>query len=150
MPSPPGYPAVEQAEDALVVPRVDANAVGAVKDHGHPVLHPNCLPGISSAAYKPAGNAGNGVDLVVGLIVGPILFSGPNFLELFFLDLRFFLASTLAAPEERSEEIAIIRMDRESATTLGTNVIRFCSMDGPSMNLLCSAALRDEWPRRNG
>ena len=53
----------------------------------------------------------------LGLVIGPVLFSGANAFELFFLDIRFFLASALR-PDARSDEIAIIRMDRASAAAL--------------------------------
>jgi len=59
------------------------------------------------------------VLVAAGMIAGPLAFQGNNFLERFFLDLRFFIASSLQPASVHSERIAIIRMDSSSADLLG-------------------------------
>ncbi len=51
--------------------------------------------------------------LLAGILSGAVIFRGENFLERFFVDLRFFIASSLRS-QESSDQIAVIRMDLPS------------------------------------
>jgi class 3 adenylate cyclase/CHASE2 domain-containing sensor protein len=57
------------------------------------------------------------VLLVAGMLAGALVFRGENFLERFFVDLRFSIASSLRS-QETSEQIAVILMDRASEAAL--------------------------------
>ena len=61
--------------------------------------------------------------LLAGLLVGAVAFNGPlfgteNFLERWFIDLRFFIVSHLR-PDEVSDRISIVLMDSASEKSLG-------------------------------
>lgn len=56
--------------------------------------------------------------LLAGLGLGALVFGGENFLERFFIDLRFFIVSSRNAQETASNQIAVIRIDLRSETAL--------------------------------
>ena len=57
--------------------------------------------------------------VAAGLLVGALAFRGQNFLELFFIDLRFFLVSHAQAQETVSDSVALVLMDGASEKALG-------------------------------
>lgn len=57
------------------------------------------------------------VLLVAGMLAGAVIFQGENFLERFFVDLRFSVASSLRS-QDTSDQIAVILMDRSSEAAL--------------------------------
>jgi class 3 adenylate cyclase len=62
--------------------------------------------------------------LLAGLVAGALAFNGPvfgteNFLERWFIDLRFFIAAHLRTHESISDRIAIVLMDPATERTLG-------------------------------
>ena len=70
------------------------------------------------------GNARRAALLLAGLLVGAVAFNGPlfgteNFLERWFIDIRFFIASHTRAPDAVSDRIAVILMDPASEKQLG-------------------------------
>jgi class 3 adenylate cyclase/CHASE2 domain-containing sensor protein len=54
----------------------------------------------------------------VAMVVGAFAFRGENALERIFIDLRFFIVSSLRASETQSDRIVVVRMDRRSETGL--------------------------------
>jgi class 3 adenylate cyclase/CHASE2 domain-containing sensor protein len=56
--------------------------------------------------------------LLAGLGLGAFVFGRENFLERFFIDLRFFIVSSLNVQETASNQIAVIRIDLRSETAL--------------------------------
>jgi adenylate cyclase len=70
------------------------------------------------------GNVRRGILLLAGLLVGAVAFNGPlfgteNFLERWFIDIRFFIVSHMRAPDAVSDRIAVILMDQASEKALG-------------------------------
>jgi class 3 adenylate cyclase/CHASE2 domain-containing sensor protein len=57
--------------------------------------------------------------LFVGLILGPLAFRGQNFLELWLVDLRFFLIANSQPADSISDHVAVVLMDPSSERTLG-------------------------------
>ena len=56
--------------------------------------------------------------LTAGLLAGAVIFSGENFLERLFIDLRFFIAASLRPQESVSDQIALVTMDPASEDIL--------------------------------
>jgi class 3 adenylate cyclase/CHASE2 domain-containing sensor protein len=70
------------------------------------------------------GSARRAALLLAGLIVGAVAFNGPlfgteNFLERWFIDIRFFIISHMRAHDAVSDRVAVILMDTASEKSLG-------------------------------
>jgi len=61
---------------------------------------------------------GQAVLLAAGLIVGAVIFRGENFLERLFIDLRFFMVSSLHVQDTVSDHVVIVTMDDRSEDVL--------------------------------
>jgi len=54
----------------------------------------------------------------LGILIGAVVFKGENFLERLFIDLRFFIVSSLHVEDALSDRVAIVTMDNRSEDVL--------------------------------
>jgi adenylate cyclase len=58
------------------------------------------------------------VLFALGILIGAVVFKGENFLERLFIDLRFFIVSSLHVEDALSDRVAIVTMDNRSEDIL--------------------------------